>query len=195
VPILGLAVVVPLSQRAKVQGVTVVRRSLIAVPSGRPSVKRRARSRGVTARRAGSLSRRIRFSAFGYSIMRANSRSVAAMSKSQRGWSNRDMGGEGVVREWDGTGHSFCTPLAGPVPTTSGGTRAAVGREFRVARVEPVGHSGGVREVIRLGLVVNTRRNSAGVRTCSRRTGVGFSTCRMGDFKINPIFSAHEKAR
>lgn len=52
------------SQRAKVLGLTMVMSSLIALPRPRPALRSRCRSSGVTVIRLGSLSRRIRFSAF-----------------------------------------------------------------------------------------------------------------------------------
>ena len=59
--------------------------SLIADPSRTPSLISVAFSAGVTSTRLGSLLRRIRFSAFRYSMYRTRSFSVALAMRSRSG--------------------------------------------------------------------------------------------------------------
>jgi hypothetical protein len=68
------------------------------------------------------------------------------------------MGGRGAIREWDGVGHSFCTPPGGPVPTASGRTCDAAGPGLRVTRMMRVEGPNRTGEVARTAADLRCRR-------------------------------------
>ena len=70
------------------RGVTIVISTLMAEPSLFTSLTNRFRSRGVTVMFRGSPDRRMRFSSYKYSTIRASFRSVIEARMKHKGWGN-----------------------------------------------------------------------------------------------------------